>query len=347
MIGAVSAFLGAALVSWFLTGAMRRYALRSELLDVPNERSLHRTPIPRGGGVAVVLVTLAGLTTAGLLSKIPADVAWALGGGGALVAAVGWLDDRRSVSARVRATVHAAAACWAAYWIWGELTPAALAGVVCIMWAINLYNFMDGIDGLAGAEASSIGLIAGALFLMAGRNDLAAVAFLVAAAAMGFLGWNWPPARIFMGDVGSGFLGFMFGALSLIAGRSGALPLALCLLLAGVFAFDATITLLRRAARGERVAPGAPLARIPAAGAGGEHACAGDRRSSSRQLGPWRARLVGPVGPSFGPGRRACGDRRAHGTLPCHRAAPADVLRRPGPSAPMTRARKDCHASAG
>jgi Fuc2NAc and GlcNAc transferase len=251
VIGAVSAFLGAALVSWFLTGAMRRYALRSELLDVPNERSLHRTPIPRGGGVAVVLVTLAGLTTAGLLSKIPAEVAWALGGGGALVAAVGWLDDRRGVSARVRATVHAAAACWAAYWIWGELTPAALAGVVCIMWAINLYNFMDGIDGLAGAEASSIGLIAGALFLMAGRSDLAAVAFLVAAAALGFLGWNWPPARIFLGDVGSGFLGFTFGALSLIAGRSGALPLALCLLLAGVFAFDATITLLRRAARGE------------------------------------------------------------------------------------------------
>jgi Fuc2NAc and GlcNAc transferase len=252
VIGGVSAFLGAALASWLLTGAMRRYALRSELLDVPNERSLHRTPTPRGGGVAVALVTLGGLTTAGLLSKIPADVAWALGMGGALVAMVGWLDDRGGVSARVRATVHAAAACWAAYWIWGELTPTAVAGVVCIMWAINLYNFMDGIDGLAGAEAASVGSIAGALFLLSGRQDLAVVAFLMAAAATGFLGWNWPPARIFMGDVGSGFLGFMFGALSLMAGRSGALPLALCLLLAGVFAFDATVTLLRRAARGER-----------------------------------------------------------------------------------------------
>ena len=78
---------------------MRRYALRSELLDVPNERSLHRTPTPRGGGVAVALVTLAGLTAAALLAQVPADVAWALGGGGALVAAVGWLDDRRGVSA--------------------------------------------------------------------------------------------------------------------------------------------------------------------------------------------------------------------------------------------------------
>ena len=251
MIGPIAAFIGAVFLSWLLTGAMRRYALRSAVLDLPNERSLHRSPTPRGGGVAIAVVMLVGLAAGALLSKIPADVAWALGGGGALVATVGWLDDRRGVSARVRATVHAAAACWAAYWIWGELTPATVAGVVCIMWAINLYNFMDGIDGLAGAEASSVGLIAGALFLMAGRSDLAAVAFLVAAAALGFLGWNWPPARIFMGDVGSGFLGFTFGALSLIAGRSGALPLALCLLLAGVFAFDATITLLRRAARGE------------------------------------------------------------------------------------------------
>jgi Fuc2NAc and GlcNAc transferase len=252
MIGPVIAWLAAALVSWLLTGAVRRHALRSGLLDVPNERSLHRAPIPRGGGLAIALVTLAGLAVAALLSRIPPQVAWALGGGGAMVAAVGWLDDRRGVRAPIRAAVHLVAACWAAYWIWGELTPGAIAGVVCIVWAINLYNFMDGIDGLAGGEASSVGIIAGALLVMGGRADLAVVAFLVAAAATGFLGWNWPPARIFMGDVGSGFLGFTFGALSLIVGRSGALPLALCLLLAGVFAFDATVTLLRRMARGER-----------------------------------------------------------------------------------------------
>ena len=253
MTGPLAAFLGAALVSWLLTGAVRRYALRSSMLDVPNERSLHRTPTPRGGGLAIALVAVIGLTAAALRSMIPAEVAWPLIVGGALVAAVGWLDDRRGVRASLRAMVHAAAACWAAYWIWGEPTLAAAIGVVCIMWAINLYNFMDGIDGLAGAEAASVGIIAGALFLMAGRGDLAVVAFLVAAAATGFLGWNWPPARIFMGDVGSGFLGFTFGALSLISGRSGALPVALCLLLAGVFAFDATVTLLRRMARRERL----------------------------------------------------------------------------------------------
>ncbi len=249
---AIATFLGALLVSWLLTGAVRRYALRSDLLDVPNERSLHRTPIPRGGGGAIALVTLGGLGIAALLGKVPPDIAWPLGVGGALVAGVGWLDDRRGVRASVRALVHAAAACWAAYWIWGEITPSAIAGVVCLIWAISLYNFMDGIDGLAGGEATSVGLIAGALFLGAGHRDLALVAFLVAGAAAGFLGWNWPPARIFMGDVGSGFLGFTFGVLSLIADRSGALSLALGLLLAGVFAFDATVTVVRRMARGDR-----------------------------------------------------------------------------------------------
>ena len=251
MIVTLAALFGAALASWLLTGLVRRYALRSALLDVPNERSLHRAPTPRGGGLAIAVVTLGGLAIAALFSSIPSRVAWALGVGGALVAVVGWLDDRRGVRARTRAVVHAAAACWAAYWIWGELTLGTVAGVVCIVWAINLYNFMDGIDGLAGAEAASVGIIAGVLLMMGGRNDLGLVAFIVAAAATGFLGWNWPPARIFMGDVGSGFLGFIFGALALFAGRSGALPLALALMLAGVFALDATVTLLRRMARGE------------------------------------------------------------------------------------------------
>jgi Fuc2NAc and GlcNAc transferase len=248
----LATLVAAAVLSWLLTGAARRYARRAELLDVPNERSLHRTPTPRGGGIAVAAVTLTGLIVAALLSWIPARVAWPLTVGGVLVAVVGWLDDRRGVSPAVRATVHAIAAGWAACWIWGELSPWAIVGVVCIMWAINLYNFMDGIDGLAGAEAVSVGIISGTLLLMAGRSDLAAVVFLVAAATSGFLVWNWPPARIFLGDVGSGFLGFTFGALSLMADRSGALPFALWMVVAGVFVFDATVTLLRRMARGER-----------------------------------------------------------------------------------------------
>jgi glycosyltransferase WbpL len=252
MMAPLAALLAAAMISWLLTGVARRYAQRAELLDVPNERSLHRTPTPRGGGIAVALVTLVGLTVAALLSRIPAEVAWPLGVGGIFVAVIGWLDDRRGVSPPVRAMVHAIAAGWAVCWIWGDITPGAVVGVVCIMWAINLYNFMDGIDGLAGAEAVSVGIITGTLLLMAGWVDLAAVAFLIAAATSGFLVWNWPPPRIFLGDVGSGFLGFTFGALALMADRSGALPFGLWMVVAGVFVFDATVTLLRRMARGER-----------------------------------------------------------------------------------------------
>ncbi len=244
--------VSAAVVSAILTGMVRAYALRSALLDVPNERSLHRTPTPRGGGAAIVVVTLAALATLAASGTIPARVAWALGPGGALVAAVGWLDDRRNVSAPVRAVVHALAAAWAVAWTWGEPSPGVILGALGIVWAVNLYNFMDGIDGLAAAEAVSVGAMAGALLLAAGDGALAAVSLLVAAASLGFLGWNWAPARIFMGDVGSGFLGYAFGTLALLSHRSGTLSLALWLLLMGVFLFDATITLLRRMARGER-----------------------------------------------------------------------------------------------
>jgi Fuc2NAc and GlcNAc transferase len=144
------------------------------------------------------------------------------------------------------------AAAWAVAWSWGEPSPSAILGAVGIVWAINLYNFMDGIDGLAAVEAVSVGTIAGALLLAAGSTALATVTLLVAAASGGFLGWNWAPARIFMGDVGSGFLGYTFGTLALLSHRSGAVPLTLWLLVMGVFLFDATLTLLRRIARTER-----------------------------------------------------------------------------------------------
>lgn len=252
MSSLLAALLGAEVASAILTWLVRRYALRSALLDVPNERSLHRTPTPRGGGIAIVVVTLVGLAGFAATGVIPSSVAWTLGVGGALVGAVGWLDDRRGVSAPVRALVHTVAALWAVAWVWGEPAPAAILGAIGIVWAVNLYNFMDGIDGLAAGEAVSVGLVAGALLLLAGDAALSTVALLVAAASAGFLVWNWAPARIFMGDVGSGFLGYTFSALALLSHRAGTVSLALWLVVLGVFLFDATVTLLRRVAHGER-----------------------------------------------------------------------------------------------
>lgn len=254
---------GAVLASAVLSGLARRYALARSVLDVPNERSLHSVATPRGGGAAVAVVVLGGILALRLLGLIDPRVALALGGGGALVALVGWIDDRRGVAALPRLLVHLAAAAWAVIWLRGmpELTIGAGAvrlgafgsvlAILAIMWSVNLYNFMDGIDGLAGAEAVVVGL-AGAVLLGAGESPLALIALLVAAAGAGFLPWNWPPARLFMGDTGSGFLGFVFGGLALASENARALPALVWLVLLAPFFLDATVTLVRRVASGER-----------------------------------------------------------------------------------------------
>jgi glycosyltransferase WbpL len=246
-----------------LTGLVRRYALARLLIDYPNERSSHRVPTPRGGGLAIVSIILAGIAVLLLAGGIPPATAAALGGGGALVGAVGFRDDRRGVSARVRFGVHLLAAAWAVWWLGGmtELTigtsvvhvgwAGTLLAVATIVWATNLYNFMDGIDGLAAGEAASVGLFAALLLHRAG-SPLAAVALLVAGASAGFLPWSWSPARIFMGDVGSCFLGFVFAVLALASENARQLPALAWLILMGVFFADATVTLVRRMLRGER-----------------------------------------------------------------------------------------------
>lgn len=246
-----------------LTGVARRYALSRGLLDRPNERSLHSVPTPRGGGLAIVLVVLTGIVVMAFRGTLPIATAVSLAGGGALVAGVGFLDDRRGMPAHVRFGIHLLAAAWAVWWLGGmtELTigtsralvgwAGTLLALATIVWATNLYNFMDGIDGLAAGEAVTVGLAA-ALLLGHSGSPLAVLALLTAGASAGFLVWNWPPARIFMGDVGSGFLGFIFAGLALASENAGDLPALVWLILLGVFFADATITLVRRMLRGER-----------------------------------------------------------------------------------------------
>jgi Fuc2NAc and GlcNAc transferase len=251
------------IASLVLTGLVRRYTVVLSLLDYPNARSSHTEPTPRGGGLAIVLILVAGLAILAAKRIIAHDVALALLGGGALVAVAGWVDDRRGVVAPFRLAAHFAAAIWTVWWLGGMpnlivgdhavelgLAGSALA-VLGIVWAINLYNFMDGIDGLAAGEAASVGLL-GAGLLAHWNPSLAVIAALVAGCAAGFLPFNWAPARIFLGDVGSGFLGFLFAALAVASEHAGALPSLIWLLLLGVFFADATITLLRRAIRGDR-----------------------------------------------------------------------------------------------
>lgn len=257
------AVIAAGIVSALGTGMIRNYAVRNDVLDRPNERSSHTTPTPRGGGlavVAIVLVAVVALVISGLLSL---RVGVAFGVGGLAVALIGWLDDHRPLPAGTRALVHVAAAIWAVYWTGGlrELDLGAgsltlgfggnVLAVLGVAWLINLFNFMDGIDGLAGAEALAVGGIGASLLALGGNHGLALLSAVVAAAAFGFLCWNWAPARIFMGDVGSGFLGFAFAVLALASEAADGPPLLVWLLLLGAFIVDATLTVMRRVVRGE------------------------------------------------------------------------------------------------
>jgi Fuc2NAc and GlcNAc transferase len=263
---AILVVAGAVLIlSWVLTARVRSYALAHSILDLPNERSSHIVPTPRGGGLAIVLSSLIAIVSLALTGSIHRDTATALVGGGILIGAIGWLDDHGGVPASRRALVHFLAAVWAVYWIGGlpslwlgaNQAPLGLVGsllaVLGIVWATNFYNFMDGIDGIAGVEAVSAGIVGGCLRLMESQKGLAACAFVIAGASAGFLAWNWPPARIFMGDVGSGFLGYSFATLAVASERAGSVPIVVWVILLGVFVFDATVTLARRAMRGERV----------------------------------------------------------------------------------------------
>ncbi len=253
-------------LSWALTWQVRRMALAGGLLDHPNARSSHSVPTPRGGGLSIVVTTTVGLVLLWWVGGVDSHLAIALGGGGIAIAAVGFIDDRHQISAGVRFAVHLGAAAWALAWLGGlpsvligdrllSLGPAGyVLGVLAVTWALNLFNFMDGIDGIAASEAIFVTGAAALLTLASGRfSSATGVELVTAAACAGFAAWNWPPARIFMGDVGSGYLGYLIGVLAVAEARENPVAPWIWLILGGVFFVDATVTLARRLVRGERV----------------------------------------------------------------------------------------------
>ncbi|HBI15687.1 MAG TPA: glycosyl transferase [Desulfobulbaceae bacterium] len=249
-----------------LTGLLRQYALRVRLLDIPNPRSSHSIPTPRGGGLAVVLVFVLGACLLARGNSVPASLLPLVLLPCILVATVGWLDDHSSLPARVRLLVHLLAAGLALFLLpslpalplWhGQLPLAAWSYPLILLglvWLVNLNNFMDGIDGIASVEAISVTLGAAAiLWLNGGGGTQALLLALLAATVAGFLAWNCPPAKIFMGDACSGFLGMAIGVFALATSVEGGINLWSWLILYGVFAVDATCTLLRRFWRGEKL----------------------------------------------------------------------------------------------
>lgn len=248
MSGPLPAAAAAALASLLLVGLWRALALRRAWLDHPNARSSHHRPTPTGAGVALLAaLLLAALPAAGAADR---RLLAAFAPGAVLLAAVGLLDDRRGLPIGLRLAAQAAATAWL---LWALAVPLPWWPVLlpAVLWWINLYNFMDGIDGIAAGEALAVA--AAALILgAAGLPAPPAVLGAAAGAAAGFLYWNRPPARVFMGDAGSAPLGLLFAAPAIDAFPDPA-ALAAWLILPGAFVVDASATLAMRALAGEPV----------------------------------------------------------------------------------------------
>lgn len=254
-----------AVMALLLTWLLRRYALARSIIDMPTARSSHTIPTPRGGGVAIVISFLISLPLLLMWDVVASNTVWALFGAGALIAVIGFLDDHGHIAARWRLLGHFSAAAWVLYWLGGfpgltvlglTISVSWIGNVLAafyLVWMLNLYNFMDGIDGLASVEALSTCLGACLIYWLAGYAGLIWLPFLLSMAVLGFLFWNFPPARIFMGDAGSGFLGMILGGLSLQAAWHNTDLLWVWLILLGVFIVDATFTLFRRLINGCKV----------------------------------------------------------------------------------------------
>ena len=247
----------------WLTHHFVRPSSRFHILDHPNERSLHGVPTPRSGGVAILTaICLSGIIAYTLFNQGREPV-W-IGLAGLLVAAVSFLDDRGSIHPGYRIIVHLLAAfvlllgglslgsLQLADRVWVLASPIDyLISLLFVVWMVNLYNFMDGMDGFAGGMAV-VGFGSFALLGWWAEHILfCSLNLLVAGAALGFLRYNFPPARIFMGDVGSSVLGLLAAAFSLWGNRDGIFPFWLALMIFSPFIVDATVTLLRRIILGE------------------------------------------------------------------------------------------------
>ena len=243
------------ILSWLLTGAATWYVTRAGLLDLPGERHSHCQATPRGGGVGLV-ATLALVTV--VLAPWAAPAYWTacILPGMIVLAITGWWDDHRSLGIWLRFFIQLAVTVylitcvagngWTGGWI------AMVLGGLFVLWMTNLYNFMDGSNGMAGLQGVFAACVLAWLFGHAGEVQTSLLSLLLAAACAGFLPWNLGRARVFMGDVGSLSLGFVFAALLLYGVGSGAFSLPVGLLVMLLFLTDASLTLLSRVMRGEQ-----------------------------------------------------------------------------------------------
>lgn len=252
------------LATFLLTAYMRHYALKRNIIDNPNDRSSHSVPTPRGGGVAIVVSYLAALSILMFYNVLALNTGLVLVGAGLVIALIGFLDDHGHINSMLRLFIHFLVAIGVVVSLGGfaEVVVfktvqlgffANIIAVLFLVWLLNLYNFMDGINGIAGIEAITTALSMALIYLLVAPSLDPQMLFLLAASAFGFLLWNFPNAKIFMGDACSGFLGLTLGIFALLALKHDVNLFCAWLICLGVFIVDATYTLVRRVLSGHKM----------------------------------------------------------------------------------------------
>jgi len=247
---------------WIATARAVELAPRTAMLALPHQLSSHAAATRVAGGIAIVLAYVLGLVALVYQHRLVTLELLALCAS-LPVAVAGYIDDRRDLHHRLRLAVQAGGV-FVALLCLGPVPALSLGPVLlgstlltfiltplCMIWLTNLYNFMDGIDGLAGTQTAFVSLAAGFMLARAGDTALALVCLFLFAGSVGFTVWNWPRARIFMGDVGSGFAGMSLGLIALVSHYHGSMSLWSWFILLAVFVVDATVTLVRRVLRGQ------------------------------------------------------------------------------------------------
>lgn len=246
------------LASYSLTAWARKYAQQRGMFDIPGPRRSHERPTPRGGGIGFATIFL--VAVALFIWRFPEDMNLWVGllGGGFMVAVVGWLDDLRGLGSAIRLSLYGLASLWAVVWAgglpsvdvgFGTLRLGVFGYIVgwCLtLGFLNIYNFMDGIDGIAAGEGLVVSSAAAVFLALAGDWPLAIACLILSAGLLGFIPWNWHPAKIFMGDVGSNLLGFAFIVLAIASENRGSVPLLVWVILLAVFWVDGGTTFVRR-----------------------------------------------------------------------------------------------------
>ena len=252
------------LLAFAMTYFTRAYALKKNIIDNPNERSSHSVPTPRGGGVAVVCSYLLALTVLIYSQQLTVHIGLTLIAAGFVIALLGFLDDHGHINSMLRLAVHFLVAIGVVISLGGfsEVTAfnglqlgflANIIAVLFLVWLLNLYNFMDGINGIASVEAITTVVSMAILYYVLNTTLNSDILWLLAACVFGFLLWNFPKAKIFMGDACSGFLGLTLGILALIALKENLALFCAWIICLGVFVFDATYTLIKRVLSGYKM----------------------------------------------------------------------------------------------